>query len=368
MKQSKLAKKILTVLSLSMLMSIGATAGMAQAAPAVAPAESINAAQLSNAWDKVFPENPNVNHHKITFHNRFGITLVADMYTPKSMKKGDKLQAIAMAGPYGAVKEQVSGRYAQELAARGFLTIAFDPSFTGESAGVPRNITSPDINTEDFAAAVDYLANNENVKEGSIGILGICGWGGFALNAASMDPRIKATVTSTMYDMSRVTANGYFDYDKSPEAIVAERQALRKTISEQRTLDYKAGTYKMAGGVPTEVTAEMPQFVKDYHDFYQTKRGFHPRSFGSTTGATLSSVLDFTVMPINTYIDEIEAPVLIIHGEKAHSRYFSEAAFKKLQGDNKELLIVPGAVHTDLYYKMDVIPFEKIAAFFKENL
>lgn len=334
----------------------------------VAPKENINAGKLSNKWDKVFPENKAVAHHKITFHNRYGITLVADQYTPKNMKAGEKLPAIALAGPYGAVKEQVSGRYAQELAARGFLTIAFDPSFTGESGGQPRNTTSPDIDTEDFVAAVDYLSNNNQVKPGSIGILGICGWGGFALNAASMDPRIKATVTSTMYDMSRVIADGYFDYEKDPDEIAKDRKALRQTISAQRTRDYKNGTYKMAGGVPTEVTADTPQFVKNYHDFYQTKRGYHPRSFGSTTGATLSSVLDFTVMPINTYIDEIDTPVLMIHGEKAHSRYFSEDAFSRLNGSNKELYIVPGAVHTDLYDKMDVIPFDKIEQFFKKNL
>lgn len=334
----------------------------------VAPKETIDAGKLSNAWDKVFPENPAVAHHKVVFHNRYGITLVADQYTPKNLKPGEKLPAIALAGPYGAVKEQVSGRYAQELAARGFLTIAFDPSFTGESAGEPRNTMSPDMATEDFIAAVDYLSNNDQVEPGKIGILGICGWGGFALNAASLDPRIRATVTSTMYDMSRVIANGYFDYNRKPEDLVKERKAMRQSISAQRTLDYKNGTYKMAGGVPTEVNKNTPQFVKDYHDFYQTRRGYHPRSFGSTTGATLSSLLDFAVMPINSYIDEIDTPVLMIHGEKAHSRYFSEDAFKRLKGTNKELYIVPGAVHTDLYDKMDVIPFDKIEQFFKKNL
>lgn len=307
-------------------------------------------------------------HQKVTFHNRFGITLVGDLYTPKNHKAGEKYEAIALAGPYGAVKEQVSGRYAQELAARGFLTLAFDPSFTGESAGEPRNTTSPDINTEDFSAAVDYLSNRNDVNPQKIGIVGICGWGGFAINAAAMDPRIKATVTSTMYDMSRVIANGYFDNGRKPEDIKAERKALRESISAQRTLDYKNGTYKMAGGVITEVTKDTPQFVKDYHDYYQTKLGYHPRSFGSTTGATLSSVLNFANMPIDVYADEIETPVLLIHGEKAHSRYFSEDVFKRMEGNNKELLIIPGAVHTDLYYKMDVIPFDKIESFFKENL
>lgn len=340
----------------------------APVAASKAPAETIDASKLSNAWDKTFPEDARVSHKKVTFHNRYGITLVGDLYTPKDMKPGEKLDAIAVAGPYGAVKEQVSGRYAQELAARGFLTLAFDPSYTGESGGQPRNTTSPDIDTEDFLAAVDYLSNRPDVDPQKIGVLGICGWGGFAINAASMDPRIKATVTSTMYDMSRVIANGYFDYDKTPEQIKAERKALREMVSAQRTLDYKNGTYKMAGGVPETVTPDMPEFVRNYHDFYQTKRGYSPRSFGSTTGATLSSLPDFAGMPINIYADEIETPVLLIHGEKAHSRYFSEDVYKKMKGNNKELLIIPGAVHTDLYDHMDVIPFAKIAEFFKTNL
>jgi fermentation-respiration switch protein FrsA (DUF1100 family) len=337
-------------------------------APSKAPAETISAGQLSNAWDKVFPEDQRVRHHKVVFHNRYGITLVGDLYEPKNHKAGEKLPAIALAGPYGAVKEQVSGRYAQELAARGFLALAFDPSFTGESAGEPRNTTSPDINTEDFSAAVDFLSNYPDAAENRVGILGICGWGGFALNAAAMDPRIKAVVTSTMYDMSRNIANGYFDNGKSPEELRKTRMENRRQISAQRTRDYREGTYRMAGGVPVEITSDMPQFVKDYHDFYQTKRGYHPRSFGSTTGATLTSLLDFMNMPINTYLEEIEAPVLMIHGEKAHSRYYSEDAFKRLQGKNKELYIVPGAVHTDLYDQMDKIPFDKIDSFFKANL
>ncbi len=370
MKKISLVKQLLAALACGAFLTLdGSGAALAAAAPAAkAPAETIKAGQLSEKWDKVFPEDSRVVHHKVTFHNRYGLTLVADLYAPKSMKAGDKLPAIAMAGPYGAVKEQVSGRYAQEMAARGFLTIAFDPSFTGESAGEPRNTTSPDISTEDFSAAVDYLANHENVDGERIGILGICGWGGFALNAAAMDPRIKATVTSTMYDMSRNIANGYFDKDKAADVIQKERKEARKKISAQRTADYKQGTYQMAGGVPVEVTAEMPQFVKDYHDFYQTKRGYHPRSFGSTSGATLSSLLDFMAMPLLTYTNEIDSPVLMLHGEKAHSRYYSEDAFKKLTGSNKELYIVPGAVHTDLYDKMDVIPFDKIEAFFNQNL
>lgn len=372
----KLRKRIMKNMVLAALCSslfiIGAGAGSSYAAqvptPSKAPTETIDAATLSHKWDKTFPENTKVAHQKITFHNRYGITLVGDLYTPKDMKQGEKLAAIAVAGPYGAVKEQVSGRYAQELAARGFITLAFDPSFTGESAGEPRNTTSPDINTEDFSAAVDYLSTRNNIDPEEIGILGICGWGGFALNDAAMDTRVKATVTSTMYDMSRVIANGYFDYEKDEATLKKERMEARKAISAQRTEDYRNGTYKMAGGVPTEVTADTPQFVKDYHDYYQEKRGYSPRSFGSTTGATLSSLLDFMNMPLLSRADEVESAVLMIHGEKAHSRYFSEDAFKKLKGNNKELLIIPGAVHTDLYYKMDVIPFDKIEAFYRQYL
>lgn len=370
MKKKALAKQILAAIACGAFLTVGGStaATAAEAALSKAPAETIKADELSEKWDKVFPENPRVSHHKVTFHNRYGITLVGDLYTPENMQKGEKLPAIAMSGPYGAVKEQVSGRYAQEMAARGFLTLAFDPAFTGESGGEPRNTTSPDISTEDFSAAVDYLASLDDVDADRIGILGICGWGGFALNAAAMDPRIKATVTSTMYDMSRNSANGYFDNDRDSASIKKERMENRKKLSAQRTTDYKNGTYQMAGGVPAEVTEDMPQFVKDYHDFYQTKRGYHPRSFGSTTGATLSSVLDFMNMPLLAYADEIESPVLMLHGEKAHSRYYSEDAFKKLTGSNKELYIVPGAAHTDLYDKMDVIPFDKIEAFFRKNL
>lgn len=370
--RKRIMKNIVLAALCSSLFIIGAGAGSSYAAqvptPSKAPTETIDAATLSHKWDKTFPENTKVAHQKITFHNRYGITLVGDLYTPKDMKQGEKLAAIAVAGPYGAVKEQVSGRYAQELAARGFITLAFDPSFTGESAGEPRNTTSPDINTEDFSAAVDYLSTRNNIDPEEIGILGICGWGGFALNDAAMDTRVKATVTSTMYDMSRVIANGYFDYEKDESTLKKERMEARKAISAQRTEDYRNGIYKMAGGVPTEVTADTPQFVKDYHDYYQEKRGYSPRSFGSTTGATLSSLLDFMNMPLLSRADEIESAVLMIHGEKAHSRYFSEDAFKKLKGNNKELLIIPGAVHTDLYYKMDVIPFDKIEAFYHQYL
>lgn len=358
-------KKFIAALALGTFLTFGGNFAMA-AENSVAPAETIKISQLSETWDKVFPENKNVNHHKVIFHNRYGITLVGDLYTPKNFR--GKLPAIALAGPYGAVKEQVSGRYAQELAARGFITLAFDPSFTGESGGEPRNTTSPDINTEDFSGAVDFLANNSNVDANKIGILGICGWGGFALNAASQDPRIKATVTSTMYDMSRNISNGYFDNGKNPEEIKNSRIEMRKKIAEQRTIDYRKGNYAMAGGVPTEISADTPQFVKDYHDFYQTQRGYHKRSFGSTTGATLNSLLDFMNMPLLTYSDEILTPVLMIHGENAHSRYYSEDAFKKLTGKNKELMIIPNASHVDLYDNMKVIPFDKIEKFFKDNL
>lgn len=332
--------------------------------------------KLEKKWDKVFPKNDAVNHRKITFVNRYGITLAADLYEPKNYS--GKLPAIAVAGPYGAVKEQVSGRYAQEMAARGFLTIAFDPSFTGESGGQPRNTTSPDINTEDFSAAVDFLSTQPNVDENRIGVIGICGWGGFALNVTAQDPRIKATVTSTMYDMCRVMTYGYFDNGKDVNTLRASRMETRRNVAAQRTADYKNGTYKMAGGVPTEITDDMPQFVKDYHDFYQTERGYHPRSFGSTTGATLTSSLVFMNMPILIYTREIEAPVLMIHGEKAHSRYFSEDAFRYMTGKkpsgmnaihgNKELVIIPGVNHIDLYDNLDVIPFDKIELFFKTNL
>lgn len=373
--KKNLVKKVLLSALLGATFMVGTGAGVGYAAeaagPSKAPAETIDAAKLSQNWDKTFPVNDKVAHKKVTFHNRYGITLVGDLYMPKVAKEAnaqDKMAAIAVAGPYGAVKEQVSGRYAQELAARGFVTLAFDPSFMGESAGEPRNTTSPDINAEDFSAAVDYLSTRDNIDPEKIGILGICGWGGFALNDAAMDARVKATVTSTMYDMSRVIANGYFDYNKDEATIKKERKEARKAISTQRTEDYRTGTYKMAGGVPTEVTADTPQFVKDYHDYYQEKRGYSPRSFGSTTGATLSSLLDFMNMPLLARADEIDSAVLMIHGEKAHSRYFSEDAFKKLKGDNKELLIVPGAVHTDLYYKMDVIPFDKIEAFYHKYL
>ena len=324
--------------------------------------------KLPTEWDKVFPESRDVNHRKVTFHNRYGIELAADLYEPKKIT--GKLAAVAVSGPFGAVKEQSSGLYAQELAKRGFLTIAFDPSFTGESGGVNgvRNVASPDINTEDFSAAVDFLANEKDVDPDRIGILGICGWGGMALNAAAMDTRIKATVVSTMYDMSRVMANGYFDYDKDAETIKKERMANRRALNAQRTEDYRTGTYKRAGGVVDPLPADAPQFVKDYYAYYKTKRGYHPRSLNSNEGWNLTTALSFMNMPLLTYADEIESAVLVIHGEKAHSRYFGEDAFKKLKGDNKELMIIPSANHTDLYDNMEKIPFDKITSFFQKHL
>ena len=317
--------------------------------------------ELTNEWDKVFPQSDKVNHSKVTFHNRYGVTLAADLYVPKNAT--GKLAAIAVSGPFGAVKEQSSGLYAQMLAERGFLTIAFDPSFTGESGGQPRYVASPDINTEDFCAAVDYLSTRDDVDPERIGILGICGWGGMALNAAAIDTRIKATLTSTMYDMSRVTANGYFD---SMDA--DQRYELRRQLNAQRTVDYRNGSYERAGGVVDPLPADAPQFVKDYYAYYKTPRGYHKRSLNSNDGWNKTSSLSFINMPILTYSNEIRSAVLMIHGEKAHSCYFSRDAFKKLTGDNKELLIIPGANHTDLYDNLKVIPFDKIESFFREYL
>ena len=318
--------------------------------------------ELVKEWDKVFPQSNKVVHEKVTFRNRYGITLVADMYIPKNA--GGKLAAIAVSGPFGAVKEQSSGLYAQTLAERGFLTIAFDPSYTGESGGQPRYVASPDINTEDFCAAVDFLSTLDDVDPERIGILGICGWGGMALNAAAMDTRIKATVTSTMYDMSRVNANGYFDAMDADQ-----RYELRRQLNAQRTLDAKNGTYELAGGVVDPLPDDAPQFVKDYYAYYKTPRGYHKRSLNSNNGWNKTSSLSFINMPLLAYSDEIRSAVLMIHGEKAHSRYFSEDAFKKLKGDNKELLIIPGASHVDLYdNQANVIPFDKIESFFREYL
>lgn len=317
---------------------------------------------LTQEWDKVFPQNDKVDHKKVTFHNRYGITLAADLYAPKNA--AGKLPAIAVSGPFGAVKEQSSGLYAQTMAQFGFLTIAFDPSFTGESGGSPRYVASPDINTEDFCAAVDFLSVQENVDPDRIGIIGICGWGGMAINAAAMDTRIKATAAMTMYDMTRVNANGYFDSENTADARYTKKQAL----NAQRTKDYKNGSSALAGGVVDPLPEEAPQFVKDYYGYYKTRRGYHPRSLNSNSGWNVTSSLSFMNMPILQYAGEIRSAVLLVHGEDAHSRYFSESAYEKLTGDNKELMIIPGANHVDLYDNLAVIPFEKLRCFFEEYL
>lgn len=322
---------------------------------------------MSNAkdssWDKVFPKSDKVDVKKVSFSNRFGIKLAGDLYMPKNISKDEKLAAIAISGPFGAVKEQASGLYAQTLAERGFITLAFDPSYTGESGGTPRNVASPDINTEDFSAAVDYLSNYKNVNPEKIGILGICGFGGFALNAAQIDTRIKATVTSTMYDMTRVSAKGYNDsIDENG------RYDLKVQLNNQRTLDFKNGTYAGAPGLPEKLTGEEPQFVQDYYGYYKTKRGFHKNSINSNGHWNVTSSLSLINLPILAYSSEIRTPVLMIHGANAHSRYFSEDAFKKLKGDNKELLIIDDANHVDLYDNLEKIPFDKIEAFYKTNL
>lgn len=316
---------------------------------------------LTREWDKVFPQSDRVNHSKVTFRNRYGITLAADLYIPRNAS--GKLPAIAVSGPFGAVKEQASGLYAQTLAERGFLTVAFDPSYTGESGGEPRYVASPDINTEDFSAAVDYLSTRNDVDPERIGILGICGFGGFAINAAAIDTRIKATVASTMYDISRCTANGYFDTMDADA-----RYELRRQLNAQRTEDARTGTCALAGGVVDPLPDDAPRFVKDYYAYYKTPRGYHPRSLNSNDGWNKTSSLSFINMPILSYSDEIRSAVLLIHGEKAHSRYFSEDAFKKLKGNNKELHIIPGASHVDLYDNLAVIPFDKIEGFFREYL
>lgn len=317
---------------------------------------------LTQEWDKVFPKSDKVDHRKVTFHNRYGITLAADLYTPKGAE--GKLPAIAVSGPFGAVKEQSSGLYAQKMAELGFLTLAFDPSYTGESGGTPRYVASPDINTEDFCAAVDFLSVQENVDPECIGIIGICGWGGMAINAAAIDTRIKATAAMTMYDMTRVNANGYFDSEDTAEARYAKKQAM----NAQRTEDYKNGSYALAGGVVDPLPEDAPRFVKDYYAYYKTERGYHPRSLNSNGGWNVTSSLSFMNMPILQYAGEIRSAVLLMHGEKAHSRYFSEGAYEKLTGDNKELMIIPGANHVDLYDNLAAIPFEKLRSFFEESL
>lgn len=320
-------------------------------------------AKKVNDWDKIFSKSDKVTVQKVEFKNRFGITLVGDLYTPLLIKKNEKLPAIAISGPFGAVKEQASGLYAQTLAECGFITLAFDPSFTGESSGTPRHVASPDINTEDFSAAVDFLSVQKNVDSEKIGILGICGFGGFAINAAQIDTRIKATVASTMYDMTRVSAYGY--NDSVDEKV---RYEMKVALNKQRTEDFRNGTYAKADGLPEKLTGEEPLFVQQYYDFYKTKRGFHPRSINSNGKWNTTSVLSLINQPILQNEDEIHSAVMVVHGEIAHSRYFGETAFKKLKGDNKKLLIVQGANHVDLYDNMEKIPFCKIEQFYKEYL
>ncbi len=329
---------------------------------AVVAAVLVFAVYHHSGWDKTFAKSDKVQIKKVSFKNRYGITLVGDLYLPRDVKSA-KLPAIAVSGPFGAVKEQASGLYAQKMAEKGFVALAFDPSYTGESGGEPRNVASPDINTEDFSAAVDFLTTLPEVDADKIGIIGICGFGGFALNAAAMDTRIKAAVTSTMYDMSRVNANGYFDA-MTPE----QRYTLREQLNQQRTKDAQSKTIAVAPGLPDKLTGQEPQFVQDYFGYYKTKRGYHKRSINSTGGWNMTSSLSFMNMPILTYSNEIKNAVLMIHGEKAHSRYFSEDAFKKLTGNNKELMIIPGANHVDLYDNMEKIPFDKIEAFFSKYL
>ena len=349
---------------------IAAFAGKAQPTKTQSQMQTLN---LTQQWDKVFAKSDKVDHKKVTFHNRYGITLAADMYTPKGAN--GPLPAIAVSGPFGAVKEQSSGLYAQHMAERGFVAIAFDPSFTGESGGEPRRVASPDINTEDFLAAVDFLSVQDNVDPERIGIIGICGWGGMAINAAALDPRIKATVASTMYDMSKISVEGYFKSEDTAQ----QRMAKRKALAAERTKEYKSGTYERAGGVVDPLPDDAPWFVKDYHAYYKTPRGYHERSGNSTDGWNVTGTQSFMNQPLLAWAHEIETPVLLIHGEKAHSRYFSEYAFEKMTGKhvegmsathgNKELLIIPGASHVDLYDDVaGVIPWDKIEQFFRQNL
>lgn len=319
--------------------------------------------KLTQVWDKKFPQSDKVNHRKVTFKNRFGIELAADLYEPKD--NNGEAPALAVAGPFGAVKEQVSGRYAQAMAERGFITLAFDPSFTGESGGTPRNTASPDINTEDFSAAVDYLTSLPEVDADRIGIIGICGWGGMALNAAAIDTRVKSTVTVTMYNMSEQMHDGYRFASVSAVGLHKTKVAL----NAQRTADARNGKPEYVGGFPKERPAEAPQFLLDYWDFYMSPdRGYIDRAPACSTGWTKTTPLAFINTPLDTFLGEIETPVLLVHGEKAHSRYFSEEAFVRLKGDNKRLMIIPGANHTDLYDNLSVIPYNEIEQFFKTNL
>lgn len=353
MKKSLLIPIFLTAFSLSMQNSI-ATENVNK------EAFTMKNLSVTDKWDKTFKQSDKVLHQKVQFHNRFGITLVGDLYIPKAINQ--KTKAIAISGPFGAVKEQASGLYAQTLAENGFITLAFDPSFTGESGGEVRNIASADINTEDFSAAIDYLLTRDDVDSSKVGILGICGFGGFALNAAAIDTRIKATVTSTMYDMSRVTAYGYND-----SVDEAARFKIKEALNAQRIVDYKNNSYELAGGLPDKLDDNAPQFIKDYFAYYKTDRGYHERSLNSNEGWTKTSALALMNTKLLSFASEIQSPVLVIHGEKAHSRYFSEDAFKLLKGDNKELYIVKDANHTDLYDNMNKIPFSKIIAFYDKS-
>lgn len=320
--------------------------------------------KMTAGWDKTFPLSDQVEHTKVSFRNRFGIELAADLYCPRS--GAGRFPALAVSGPFGAVKEQASGLYAQTMAERGFLAVAFDPSYTGESGGEPRRVASPDINTEDFSAAVDFLSTRNDVDPAAVGIIGICGWGGIALNAAALDSRIKATLASTPYVMTRVATKGYFDSEDSVE----HRRAARRALAEQRTVDYASGTYARAGGVPDDLPSDAPQFLVDYHAYYKTPRGFHPRSGNSTDGWNTTSNLSWMNTNLLQFAAEIEGAVMVVHGEQAHSRYMGEDAFALLRGDNKELVIIPGASHVDLYDggNANVIPFDAIERFFAANL
>lgn len=354
--RKKIFKSALAVLLVSLCWLTGSNSNICSAA------NPVKVPGLTKKWDKTFPKSAKVKHRKVTFRNRYGISLAADLYVPAGAS--GRLPAIAVSGPFGAVKEQSSGLYAQQLAERGFLTIAFDPSYTGESGGEPRYVASPDINTEDFSAAVDYLMNRDDVDSARVGILGICGWGGIAIQAATNDPRIKATVVSTMYDMTRVNANGYFDSENT----AARRNAKRAAMAAQRTEDYKNGTYRRGGGVVDPLPADAPQFVKDYHAYYKTPRGYHKRSLNSNDGWNVTSSLPFLNFKFFEYAGELESAVMIVHGDKAHSFYFGKDVYALLKGDNKRFVVVAGANHTDLYDNIDVIPFGKIESFFKEHL
>lgn len=348
----------LSALALAVTLFSASTNAAAQAAT---PNQGATAMTLTQEWDKIFPRSDKVDHRKVTFTNRYGVTLAADLYMPKD-RRGGRLPALAVGGPFGAVKEQSSGLYAQTMAERGFVTLAFDPSYTGESGGQPRNVASPDINTEDFSAAVDFLGLQANVDRERIGILGICGWGGMALNAAAVDKRVKAVAVSTMYDMTRVMSKGYND-----SLTLEQRTQALEQLGRQRWADAEKGapTY---GPVMNELKGGEPQFLVDYHDYYRTPRGFHPRAVNSNGSWTATTPLSFMNMPLLTYISEISPrPILFVHGENAHSRYFSETAYAAASGP-KELLIIPGASHVDLYDRVDVIPFEKFTEFFRANL